>query len=294
MNKLFTLLLLLAFGNSHGQAYFPFPLSNALWTERHAISEAMVDYQCYGLKEDSILVAGVSYRKLYRSADSILDASEYCGGLREAGKRIYYYDAGSKSERLLYDFSVRVGDTVMPGGMGAKGIVSSIDSMLISGVYRKRFNFQTFYGTPCFSGSWVEGLGNTNFGGLLGSVLMEPTCDCGSRLICFKEKNTYVYHNPRFAGMDCFGPVLAIPDVGSGLQMSLISPNPIYSTGYFSNTANFRKMVIYSITGRQVSAIDLEPGQSVSIRKEDYPSGIYFYQLSGGTAGTFTAKLVIQ
>ena len=55
----------------------------------------------------------------------------YVGAIRESnGKKVYFYPAFSNQERLLYDFSVNVGGTVMYV-LGNSLTVTNIDFVLL-------------------------------------------------------------------------------------------------------------------------------------------------------------------
>jgi hypothetical protein len=72
-----------------------------------------------------------------------LDSNLYIGALREdTQKHIYFFADTASAEMLLYDFHLYVGDTLPPAPnpiMGANVIVS-IDSILGTGHYHKRYN----------------------------------------------------------------------------------------------------------------------------------------------------------
>lgn len=298
MKKIFTTVhLLCSLYMAKAQSYIPFPTANALWTERHSLSEINVEYYCYGINTEDTLIGSVLYHKLYKSSDSVLIASEYIGGLREDGaKRIYYYDAAKSMEILLYDFSMHIGDTLHVQSSGPQeGILASTDSVLIAGVYHKRYNFKTYSGASWTSGAWVEGLGNVDMGGLLGSVMTpQPTCDCSLKALCFKQGGNYIYHNPGYSGTDCFGPVLSIPEIADNRISNYINPNPVSDISWLNNNDNFKKITIFTITGVAVYTADLAPMQMLGINKSAYPAGIYYYRLDGGSKSPYVGRLVIE
>jgi hypothetical protein len=236
----------------------------------------------------------MAYHKLYKSTDSVLTANEFCGGLREDGsKRVYYYNPSTASESLIYDFGLAVGDTLRITGAG--GIVSSIDSVSINGQYRRRMNFRTYSGNPWSSGSWIEGLGNSSVGGLLGSPMALPTCDCAVRTLCFQQSNTWLYHNSTYPSMDCFGPALDIEELPATASATLY-PNPVTGVSHFLMTGNktFTKLKLYSITGAVISNDDVTNQTNIAIDGTQLPSGLYYYHLLDNAGIGITGKFVVQ
>jgi len=295
MKKTFTLLSLLALSVAGtAQTYVPFPTSNALWTIRHGNNDAAPPtFFCYGLKTGDTVLGTNTYHKLYKSDDAALDDSEFCGGLREDGtKRIYYYDATAGSERLLFDFDVAPGDTVaMLPGPGA--IVDYMDSVNINGSFRRRINFKGFDGTTWPWGAWVDGIGNTNVGGLMYSPLALPTCDCGEKLVCFQQNGTWVFHNPASTA-DCFGSTVAVPTV-TAVKAAVLYPNPVtgISTIRIESGRSFSKCTVFNINGAAVTSYNATGKTDITIEKGTLAVGVYYYQLSGSD-GVVTEKFVVE
>ena len=188
---------------SNAQTYFPFPDSNAVWSEKFnpPECEGYSSYHIYGLLNQDTIINSVSYHNLFSFSDTIFteEYATYIGGIREdSTKRIYYKginvfescypaDTNNYGEVLLYDFSVSVGDTienanVIPGDIL---IVNSIDSIFINGKYRMRINLNYS------SSQWVEGIGNIGRGLLFNSGSV-PTKGFSNDLICFKKNDTLI------------------------------------------------------------------------------------------------------
>ncbi len=295
MKKTFTLLSLLALTVAGtAQTYVPFPTSNALWTIRHGNNDVTApDYFCYGMKTGDTVLGTNSYHKLYKSTDAVLSDSEFCGGLREDGtKRVYYYDATAGSERLLFDFDVAPGDTVASvPGPGA--IVDYLDSVNVNGTFRRRINFKTFDGTPWIHGSWVDGIGNTNTGGLMYSPTALPTCDCGEKLLCFQQDGVWIYHNPASTA-DCFGSPVDVPTITAG-SATVLYPNPVTGTStiHIEGGKVFSKCTVYNINGAAVASYNATGKTDITIEKGALAAGVYYYQLTG-SEGVVTQKFVVE
>lgn len=241
--------------------------------------ESSPQFSCYGQNGTDTVIGGIRYHQLFHSDDDILNPSEYCGGLREdVFKRIFFYNAATKSEYLLYDFSVRPGD-IIDVGMGFTAKVGIIDSVIISGVYHKRINFQTLDGHDWPGGSWIEGIGNSNTGGLLGSVMAQPTCDCATNLICFKERNDFVYHNPKYDTRDCFGQSVSVPEPDPGTSYQIF-PNPVTGTSWLRVTDFSGELSLFDISGRLIYRAALSPLQPLQVSNGDFSPGMYYYRIT--------------
>lgn len=186
--------------NGIAQTYYPFPESSAVWRQTQSSGDPFnppVINNNYSLFiNGDTIIDSASYSKLYffnHFTGSVFNIdtvnSTYYGALREVNKRIYFYpDSASlnsygfcyewiqpsplvpSEELLLYDFNAAVNDTIFYPHLDSSYIViTSIDSVLIQGQYRKRFNHTGAQNTsiPCgiFSGlHYVEGIGDITSG----------------------------------------------------------------------------------------------------------------------------------
>lgn len=296
MKKLYSFIILFSgFFTASAQTYIPFPSSNAIWTQRQGKGDADPSFSVYGMKTDDTIINGLTYHKLYHSSDAVLDASEYCGGIREdANKRVYFYDAASNKERMLYDFSVVAGDTVNDGLVNHPVIVDHIDSVNISGIYHKRINFRQIQSTTGWPmGAWVEGIGNSSLGGLLGAATAQPTCDCAANTVCFTSGNI-TYHNPVYASLDCFS-ILNTEVLHNAPTTVTLFPNPMAGTGTLRITgqALFNTLTVCDMQGRQVLLTDVTGKNEVSLNGNGYAAGVYFYRLLRDNGEGITGKFIV-
>ena len=176
---LFTLIIVLFATESRAQEYVPFPLSNAIWSEVFTSKQPdEVETYQFGIEGDTVY-NNIQYSKLYLLNDTVypLSVGRYCGGIQEDDmKRIYIIDCDCVmfptipiiDEVVLYDFSKSIGDTLFVGMYSfypfSYLIIHEIDSVLIDGNYRKRFDFGLE--------EWIEGIGSTR--GLLSPIQEQP------------------------------------------------------------------------------------------------------------------------
>jgi hypothetical protein len=158
----FTLMLFVLLATKlPAQNYTPFPQS-ATWNEVTIFQDnpnwPNISHYTLNLIDEDTIIQQQIYRKLFY----INGVNEiYSGALRETSdKRIYYYPIGDTTEHLLYQFDLKVGDTVFVHKTGNPTTVQEIDSILVGSSYRKRCLIrspQTLFGPEY----WIEGIGST-------------------------------------------------------------------------------------------------------------------------------------
>ena len=168
----------------------------------------------YGLKTGAdTLIGEVSYKKLYKSTDSLFSIVSIIGGIREDSNRIYLSKSVySPNEILLYDFNIDIGDTIIvnrlirienPSYYSISAAVDSVNTIVLNGETKKRL-YITY---KCNSDSdnnendiWVEGIGSV-FRGLL-----NPSCTCltgcysRTFLTCYSENDLLIWRDSTFDG----------------------------------------------------------------------------------------------
>ena len=301
MRKFLTLISLAAFFSLSLFAQGSFPTANATWTQRIGMGEAPPKYTVIGLKNENVVLGGHTYHKVFESeTDVTLATSAYIGGIREdiAARRIYFYDLAKSSERLLFDFSVSIVDTIHTGPSGsADGIVYNVDVINIGGIDRTRITFRQLTSSAAWPfGEWVEGIGNTGLGGLLGSAMMQPTCDCGTKTICFSNNGVTQYHNANYASVDCDNVfsttgIRAVGDATVG-----VSPNPAYASVNFHLAAPspYSKLVIADIAGKAVLTRDIANLPDFAIDTRTMKPGLYVYTLSAENGDRTNGKFIVS
>ena len=190
-----------------GQAYVPListPDSSDTWVEVRSCT----DFDCWFAHRNrytvmgNITAGGVEYAKFHVNSEyeQGADQSEWCTesisysdrviGIREADKRIYVNldpTADTDEEYLAYDFNLAVGDTVPsphlingnPSIPEPNLVIQSIDSVLISGSYRKRYNLDPVRYI-------VEGIGSSI--GLMNPLDFVSSGSCYIALTCYQEE----------------------------------------------------------------------------------------------------------
>jgi hypothetical protein len=161
-----------------GQSYTPFPTNNAEWIVKHTNAgnggPPSSSYFSYEMQGDTLL-NDTLYHKMYYSSMWNPDGNILSAGLREENRRVYFRRMGDlgisnvcvnwvDQEFLIYDFNIdEVGDSLyLPTQEGMSLFVAqSIDSILVNGTYRTRWNFSP-YQDMCqpFWYTYIEGIGS--------------------------------------------------------------------------------------------------------------------------------------
>ena len=311
MKKQFFILLFLIFSGLLTQAqeeeyeYTPFPDSNAIWSEYYSpplSSDESPSYHALALFNEDTVINSIKYQKLFRLYDTVLNRehAEYVGAIREdSAKRVYYKGEPLKylmpannfndnNEILLYDFSVKEGDTLFTGNFIAGNkyiVINQIDTIEIAGSYRRIIKLEY----PWIE--WIEGIGNIR--GLLFCSGDLPTNGVNNDLICFKHQEKKEYFNNEFTS--CFPEVLnvGVEEFDKGTQVK-VYPNPASSVIFFEKLQNYSLISIYSNQGNLLLKKSIKNGQSISFNLEFLPPEIYFYKISNDHMQFLTGKFIIQ
>jgi len=289
--------------------YHPFPDSAAFWNI-HALgcctsncpglpvaNPVVHDFvYTYFLSGDT-LVNGTNYNKLYRSGSihtycvlgGPIDSwnfinNEYVGGFRQdvALKKVYFDFGSAGSESLLYDFNLTVGDTMFGSGQWVNdcAVISSVDSILINGSYRKQLILSTM---PPYS--VIEGIGST-------SGLFEPLCpfEYFGDLLCFSQ-NGQTFYSAGTAACNNFTYVKE----NSLMKQFHFSPNPFnYAlTITLNEPVKSGSYILYNSLGA-VARQGIFQDQTFTIFKETLKPGIYILKLENDNYIYSHDKVIVE
>ena len=212
----FLLLLILNISQTVAQTnvYHPFP-ENAVWRIDYQhwnpfqINACRVYYHFHYYFDGDTLINSEIYHKVYRSeVDSMVDwnlgslppmiESGYVGALRDdsAANQSFFVFRDTEEDSLLFDYNLNIGDSLR-GCMVAwdyqRPVVTSIDSVLIDGSFRNRWNFsevQLPWPDP-ESPYFIEGVGSSV--GLFEHVWSYNIDFRLRNLVCVKYGNDLVF-----------------------------------------------------------------------------------------------------
>ncbi len=240
-------------------------------------------YERYTMIEDTICLDSNCYNKVFYGCPS---NQSYYGAFREQDKKVYFVANGSSTEKLVYDFSLNVGDIFVYSVdeyRTEQRTVLDIDTIEIGGTLRKRFDFG---GGIDWDWGWIEGIGNTyNF--------IEPEAQIIEYVhrLNYKKENgeLIVYHDSAtwFRENDCgnVGTDNAVPYDGTNTLFQN-TPNPFNQSTMIkyqlSHNATNAKICIYNLTGKQLQCYNLTATKgegAIEVRASSLQSGMYLYSL---------------
>ena len=303
-----TISIFLQFISSFAQKeykYVPFPTSDAIWSEIYFFRDDAdwqpAVYERFAVNGEDIIINGIGYKKLYmfHNTDFDKNTASYIGAIREdEQKRIWlkmdksihpykpglFYDA---EEILLYDFSVKEGDTIQSEYLNITGlkvaVVEKIDTIEIGNTYRKKIKIKT---DRWIDLEWIEGIGSLS-GLFFTSLLAHPTGSIARNvLIGFKHQDEILYFNDAYPS---FYPTTGIKAVNSE-EMRLI---PIPGTGFMfesNDKDNISVIQIFNIAGILQTTLQ----KKFILNTNRYVSGIYIYKVINNLGNSYTGKFLVH
>jgi hypothetical protein len=303
--QLFSVLLFSTVG-LNAQEYHPFPTKNSVWAENYFPGDGYpyCSFYYFALKNNDTIINEHQYHKLYFSCDTNFTEDKFCGALREENKRIYYYSIDSlncsympvplDTEIVLYDFNLKLGDTITSGKfrVGYPGyiIVNAIDSTLIDQEYRKVFSFG-YNGGIISDAKWIEGIGCVR--GLFADVGYVGWWT--KRLICCIIDNNVIYHHG-YENEDCYYYLHSenLQLLDNNLKIKII-PNPAgSSTRIEFEKPEYQKLVISDQSGKKLKEFNLKGKQSIVIDKGELPGGLYLLSVYDKIGNIQTQKIIFK
>lgn len=307
MNKsILVLLAALSIGKAQAQTsvYHEFPDSNANWNivaqgccwtgcpGPPTPNPVLGDYNfSYYIGGDTI-INSVTYHKLYKSGsmheycyagnyiNNWVYYDDYAGAFREdtALRHVYLMQQWFSTECLMYDFSAGVGDTI--NFCDGCAVVTSIDSVLVGGNYRKQFNLST---APYVV---IEGIGST-------AGLLEPFCpfEYSGTLTCFLQDEQPLYPDT----ISSCNLITAVNNLQTHAQILTIAPNP-FSTQtmvYAQVPMHDASLSVVNCVGETVFQVKNLNGLMFSFDRSSLPQGLYFFQMVQNDNVVATSKVVI-
>ncbi len=194
-----------------------------------------------------------------------------------SNKKIYYLAPGTTQDTLWYDFNLSVGDTVKKtfatsqyNYFASRYKVTSIDSILICGVYHKQFNFNC---TSPMNSKLVEGIG-------------------------FLDYFINTYSDCPFEPVDLRGIIFSSCDVGvqeNSILKDYISvyPNPTNAYLNIKTTTSLElDYAVYNLFGQEVLKGELNELQTINV--SHLSNGLYMIKIQDKLGNTYQSKFIKQ
>ncbi len=251
------------------QQYIPFPLENTTWVGRDFfVSNATPQYNYWHfiVKGQDTLINGIAYKKIEKKG-----IRNNIAAIREKDKIIYIRE--DDKDTILYDFNIRVGDTLngriyrYPLTRGNKVIVKTIDSILIGDKYRKKYKLNI---TGIGFGELVEGIGC-----LCGFIPIFQGLDQGGYLDCYSVNDVAI-----FGGRNGKCDLVSNKEIIKNLAQVQIFPNPVVNKSFLKmpEDVSIDRATVYDVLGRMVKSYDVT-NAPLEILKKDFSKGVYFVHI---------------
>lgn len=294
------------------QNYIPFPDSGAVWHETYWWQPSPFFYNGIGdtyIQGDTVFNDTV-YKKVYMlyrdvfCSDIIISGPAYSGGLREdsINQRVFSRWSANENEKLIYDYTLQVGDT-LPAEMmwftfDTYGIyVTNIDTIqTYDGINRRVWYLD--YEEIIYPG-WpqiIEGIGCTS--GLFGGI--EPYWEGWNELLCYSVDVEEVWRSWRDT---CYVFTDSCATVGIEIKYSAgfnirTAPNPFNTQFTLENLPENKQMelVLINFFGQVVYRKSLtggQPQQQITINQA-LANGLYILKIYSDKKLLFTQKVIKQ
>lgn len=275
--KMLILTVLLA-SNCIGQhKYIPFPDSVATW-----VISSYYDLQV-NPKETRYTVdmygKAVINGKSYQNIAGYIEA----GAIRQdtLARKVYFWQESDSTEYLLYDFSVKEGDTiksfVYEGPSG--GHVEEIDSILLHGKYHYRYRFEQYQARV------IEGIGNED--GIFSP--MTPVFNTSWHLLCMKKNGVSYYPDD---SINCSINVSVNNLLNEKDEVELY-PNPVIHYLFIKSNFPIRTVTIHNINGELLGTYEFEESLTVKLNLETLTSGIYNINIET-SSGRINRRIIVK
>lgn len=298
---------------SYGQGYIPIPDTLAVW--RQSFGGGGGPGQVIYLKEqiftaEKVTIASFTYTALrktghrkpnYSSPQLFGFTDTLFGYFRNdisAQQVLFRYNLNDTSDRILYDFSLNIGDTIPSTWIGNNwlNVIDSIDTVWMFGTPRKRLLFYDYSGIPFATGAIIEGVGSIHGFAADLTVPLEPTW---SDLECFSFKDSAYsefaappdFKHPVYSGSSCW----LYSEIKEFENHSSITtfPNPFSNQLNISFEDNEQTTIsLYNFLGQLV--LQQTFTNNTTVNTAQLAEGIYIYELRNEAGTVKTGKVVKQ
>lgn len=287
------------------QNYYPLPAQNAWWTVyEYDEFNGVYDDKVYMVDGDTS-IGGLIYTKVYQLNDhpTIFDTVKvlHCFMRQDsAAKKIWFirHYLGETNEKLGYDLSASIGDTVSLPAFDYGNVGDSLyvrinigwDSVqLNNGDYRIEYGFSCLFNAIPIQ--FVQG--TSAYNSTFPNIYFFWDAFHQSYTKCVEINNSFVWPlgtDSSFCGFNLVG-----VSENSDFLYNL-APNPAdnYTIITVSTTQIMRSLSCFDILGKCLMDYKLDSGQNTCrLNLDNYPSGIYIIALQFST-GMHYEKLIIN
>lgn len=288
MKSVLVIAIVCNFYSALGQTYIPMPIENGMNWRVHTATATM-DYDDDETIVGDTTIGGLAYKKVRRYTTIFNSGSISYVIIRNdsINKRIYL--RYNNVDTLLYDFNLNIGHTLhtyhlahlKSAGMDTVR-VATIDSIILNGVYHRKYNSTVIQSSPSYVYSITEGVGSEQ-----GFIKNFTAFETGTWLLCQGKFGALsIYPDSSYY---CDAPLLENNITFNPFTM--IYPNPAsHSISVHSDIPSF-KILIYDIFGR-ILFKKLKYLEHTPIDISNWPNGVYFLSIDFPNRQSFNAKFI--
>ena len=279
--------------------YIPFPDSNAIWVIRFIGEHGEDEGASQTFIQKDTMINGIDYKKMVETSDSNLitppGSHELWYAIRNdtAARKVYIYDilnGGGGKEKILYDFSVNIGDTIPNNSWWTYrgSVITDIDTIVIDTNEHLVFYTRSKLGDNLMP--YIEGIGGT-----AGLIYVPVFFEGGTQLVCQmlgEDRQPYytapgeickLYH---YTGVE----ENAGKDAGA-----FIYPHPVNAGSILEIKKEgdlIDDLLIYDNMGRLIYQRENTNNNQVLIGPLIHHPGIYYYWLTTRKGNVHSGKFV--
>lgn len=292
MKQIITLLLTFSFLISFSQGTINFADPEATWNVAKTFPNGNpldpwfieTTTTVYGFIGDTIIDNDL-WLKLYQTSDSsFLNDLLFMGLVKEESGIVYFNDTLNNID-TLYNFNLKVGDSVLYNfyGMESEYLeIINIDSFEINNSFHKRYYIEESSLEPFYLEEfWIEGIGSIH-GPLFAKypVVFSNELNADSLFVtCYKSDNNIIWNNPNYDS--CFVHIVMSINEEQNNQLILF-PNPvndILKIDIQENNYKTARISVYNILGSLKSEKTFDNLEPLEIDVTKLLSGIYIMRI---------------
>lgn len=210
--------------------------------------------------------------------------------------KVYILNPHTNAEEVLYDYNMKVGDTLKNWhGDARANVVAGIDSVLINNVWHKVFH--GYNSNTAFNFRIIEGIGTD------GTPIAPDFNYLGSEqlisLACFQNKGMVPVTpaNSSFRIKNCADTLLSVQDLDKTNKHVEVYPQPAHSqiTIKISYLITNGFICISNTLGQLVYRFDFSQKDKLDIRNTTGMKGVYYYRIADKVNGNeYSGKLLFE
>jgi hypothetical protein len=255
-------------------------------------------YFQYSSKGDTVINSSI-YKKIYRSGVRVdtlfcydphyapaVPPSGYMGALREdsTANKTFFVFANTSTDSLLYDYNLIIGDTLR-GFIGELYFghyhlaVLAIDSVLINGHYRKRWNFANDINND--STYIIQGVGSSD--GLIEPLNTYQVDLTYRNLICVRDSSINYFSSNAYSVVGCNLIYTGIAEPNLLDNSITLFPNPVsnHLTVVLKTNSPEAEIKIFNLLGELEYAASTTENK-VDLDVSDLANGVHIIQIAAG------------